>query len=181
MPREVGVVSRGHTEEGIAFCQGRVKVGEQRSSPVTRAVKRHVHADRVTIIDAPPGTACPMQEAVQGADYCVLVTEPTPFGVNDLQLAVETCRQLAVPCGVIINRDGIGDSTPVEDYCRAENLRLLLRILHERRIAQAYARGLTLAHAFPEWRAPLCQVFEQIVVSLSANPQSTGDNADATR
>lgn len=159
--RQVGVVDSGVTQDGIQFCQGRVNVGEQRSGPVTRAVKRHVHDDLITLIDAPLGTACPMQETIEGSDYCVLVTEPTPFGLSDLRVAVDTCRQLAVPCGVIINRDGVGDAG-VQQYCRDEGIPVLLRIPQERAIAEAYSRGQTLAHAFPQWVASLQDVFGRV-------------------
>jgi len=164
VPRHVGVVDSGETAEGIAFVGGRVDVGTQRSGPVTRAVKRHVGDEPVTILDAPPGTACPMQETIHGTDYCILVTEPTPFGLSDLGAAVETCRALGVPCGVIINRDGVGD-TGVEQCCAEEKLPLLLRIPHRREIAEAYSRGQTLARAFPEWGEPLCRVLAQIIGS----------------
>ncbi len=159
--RHVGVVDAGETEEGIAFVGGRVDVGEQRSGPVTKAVKQHIADDLITIIDAPPGTSCPMQETIEDTDYCVLVTEPTPFGLSDLGAAVETCRALEVPCGVIINRDGVGDAG-VDQYCAEEELPVLLRIPQQRKIAEAYSRGDTLTRAFAEWVEPLCNVFEQI-------------------
>jgi len=104
----------------------------------------------VSILDAPPGTACPMQEAVEDADFCVLVTEPTPFGLSDLKVAVETCRELHVPCGIVLNRDGVGDAG-VDEYCEAEGLPLLMRIPHDRSIAEAYSRGEALVTAYPEW------------------------------
>ncbi len=168
--REVGVLEKGVTDEGIDFYQGRVNVGEQRSGPVIRAVKRQVHPDAVTIIDAPPGTSCPMQETIADTDYCLLVTEPTPFGLSDLGAAVETCRQLGVPCGVLINRDGIGDA-PVAEYCAGERLPILLRIPHDRRIAEAYARGDTLVHAFPEWQKPLRGLYERILDELNTGEE----------
>jgi len=164
---EVGVVEMGVTDEGVDFYAGRVNVGALRSGPVTKALKAHAHADMITIIDAPPGTACPMQEMVEGADLCILVTEPTPFGLSDLGFAVETCRALGVPCGVIINRDGIGDSQ-VEEYCRDEELDVLLKIPHDRRIAEAYARGDTLVEAFPEWRRPLREMYRAIAQAAGA-------------
>lgn len=175
--REVGELGKGVTDEGIDFYQGRVKVGEQRSGPVTHAVKGEMHADMATVLDAPPGTACPMQETIEGADYCILVTEPTPFGLSDLKAAVETCRALAVACGVIINRDGIGDAG-VEEYCDADGLPLLLRIPHERRIAEAYSRGETLSHALPEWRSRLCDVYEQITEHLARTRKEMKTHAE---
>jgi MinD superfamily P-loop ATPase len=164
--RHVGVVTTGITEDGVDFHQGCVDVGEQRSGPVTKAVKLQSHPDMITVIDAPPGTACPMQETVEGSDYCILVTEPTPFGLSDLKAAVDTCQTLRVPCGVIINRDGIGDAG-VSTYCDSSRIPVLLRIPHERRIAEAYSRGETLSHALPEWRDRLCAVYDQIAGELA--------------
>jgi MinD superfamily P-loop ATPase len=146
VPREVGVTISGVTPEGLEFHTGRLNVGEAKSTPVTKAVKRLVRDDLISILDAPPGTACPMQETIAASDYCLLVTEPTPFGLSDLRLAVETCRSVAVPCGIIINRHGSG-YPGVEEYCAAEGLPLLAVIPQDRKIAEAYSRGeAALAH-----------------------------------
>ena len=121
-------------------------MGEARSTPVIRAVKDLAaapHLDTV-IIDAPPGVACPAVEALRGADFAVLVTEPTPFGLHDLKLAVETARQMDIPCGVVVNRAGIGDSR-VNDFCAAEGVPILLEIPDNRRIAEACSRGEVFA------------------------------------
>ena len=175
--RQVGVLEKGVTEEGIDFYQGRIKVGEQRSGPVTHAVKREIHSDMITIIDAPPGTACPMQETIEDSDYCILVTEPTPFGLSDLKAAVDTCRTLDVPCGVLINRDGIGDAG-VENYCRADDIPLLLRIPHDRRIAEAYSRGETLSHALPKWQAELRDAYDRVVAEVVRNRKEMRTHAE---
>jgi len=161
VPREVGLLSKGTTAEGIEFIVGRLTVGDQRATPVTSAVKDCIAEDTITILDGPPGTAYPMQETIEDSDYCILVTEPTPFGLANLQDSVETCRRMDIPCGVIINRDGVGNAG-VEEYCSQENLPLLLRIPQQRSIAEAYSRGQTLVEALPAWTEPLQQVFEQI-------------------
>lgn len=140
VPREVGVTISGVTPEGLEFHTGRLNVGEAKSTPVTKAVKRLVRDDLISILDSPPGTACPMQETLAESDYCLLVTEPTPFGLSDLRLAVETCRNVAVPCGIIINRHGSG-YLGVEEYCAMEGLPLLAVIPQDRKIAEAYSRG----------------------------------------
>ena len=163
--RHVGVVSKGTGPEGIGFYQGRMNVGEQRSGFLLRAVKDYIADDKVSIIDAPPGTSCPMQESVEGSDYCILVTEPTPFGLSDLGAAYETCRTLGVPAGVIINRHGIGDEG-VEDYCAQEGIDVLLRIPHDRAIAEAYSRGETLAAAMPEWGEKLAEMYAELAAEL---------------
>ena len=163
--RHVGVVSKGTGPESMEFYQGRINVGEQRSGPVLRAAKEYIADDKVTVLDAPPGTSCPMQESVEGSDYCILVTEPTPFGLSDLGAAYETCRALGVPAGVLINRDGIGDEG-VEEFCAREGIEVLLRIPHQRPIAEAYSRGETLAAAMPEWGERLAGMYGQLAAKL---------------
>ncbi|MHB0979843.1 MAG: P-loop NTPase [Thermoleophilia bacterium] len=139
--REIGVLGSGEVG-GIYFRWGRLNVGEARSTPVIRAVKDLAAAPplNAVIIDAPPGVACPAVETLRGADFAVLVTEPTPFGLHDLKLAVETARQMNIPCGVVVNRAGIGDSR-VNDFCAAEGVPVLLEIPDNRRIAEACSRG----------------------------------------
>lgn len=164
VPLTVGEVASGTTAEGIAVHVGRLTVGHQRSGPVTRAVKRHLSADRVNIIDAPPGTACPMQAAVADSDFCLLVTESTPFGLANLREAVDTCRRLDVPYGVLVNR-WRRDWAELEQYLAAEGLRMLLRIPERRDIAEAYARGETLLQADPAWAKELVQMYELLQAS----------------
>ncbi len=164
VPLTVGEVASGTTAEGIAVHVGRLTVGHQRSGPVTRAVKRHLSADRVNIIDAPPGTACPMQAAVADSDFCLLVTEPTPFGLANLREAVDTCRRLDVPCGVLVNR-WRRDWAELDQYLAAKGLRMLLRIPERRDIAEAYARGETLLRADPSWAKELVQMYELLQAS----------------
>jgi len=159
--REVGSVSSGRTSEGIDFHMGTVKVGVQRSGPVTKATKKHITPEMVSIVDAPPGTACPMQETIEASDFCILVTEPTPFGLSDLGAAVDTCRALGVPCGVIVNRDGPTDPG-IPEYCHEQGIPVLLRIPQDRKIAEAYSRGITLTAAMPEWKEPFLNTYEKI-------------------
>ena len=166
VPRQVGVVEYGHSGH-IEFIQGRLRVGEAMSPPVMRAVKKYVREGATTIIDAPPGTSCPVVEAVKHTDFAVLVTEPTPFGLNDLTLAVEMLRKLRIPLGVVINRAGIGDDG-VEAYCRTEGISILLRIPYDRRIAVAYSRGETLEVAIPEYREKLAGLATAIAAKVSS-------------
>ena len=122
-------------------------------------------AGRVVILDAPPGTSCPVVEAVRGADTLLLVTEPTPFGLHDLRLMVEVAAELGIPAGVVINRDGIGDAG-VDEFCAAAGLPILLRIPFERAIAEGVAQGRTLVEIHPEYaprfRAPYQQLARQV-------------------
>lgn len=171
VPLQVGEVASGATDEGIEVHLGRLNVGHQRSGPVSKAVKRHVGAGSINIIDAPPGTACPMQEAVADSDFCVLVTEPTPFGLANLREAVETSRRLGVPCGVIINRDRQGWAE-LDDYLAGEAIEVLLRIPERREIAEAYSRGETLVQADPAWAGELTQVYDHITQLAATQPVS---------
>jgi MinD superfamily P-loop ATPase len=148
--RPIGVVEAGRAA-GIAFVQGRLNVGEPMSPPLIRAVKKHAIMDGIAIMDAPPGTSCPVVTTVRDADYVLLVTEPTPFGLNDLKLAVEMIRQLGVRHGVVINRADSGDQR-VQDYCKAENIAILQELPDDRRLAEAYSRGQMAVRVLPEWR-----------------------------
>ncbi len=158
--REVGLVETGRAGK-VRFVHGRLAIGEAMPAPVIRAVKARADHRATVIIDAPPGTACPVVETVRGSDFCILVTEPTPFGLYDLTLAVALMRDLAVPCGVIINRDGVGDDA-VDRYCAEQGLPVLLRIPFDRRIAELYCRGVTLAEGMPEWRKAFTDLFERV-------------------
>jgi MinD superfamily P-loop ATPase len=151
----MGTIERGRSG-GIEFAQGTLNVGEPMAVPIIRQLKQWAitsHSDdRPVILDAPPGTACPVVEAMRGAEFVLMVTEPTPFGLHDLRMAVEVARdELGLPVGVVINRDGVGDQG-VEDYCAAENIPILMRIPLDRRIAEAYSEGISLVEALPEYR-----------------------------
>jgi MinD superfamily P-loop ATPase len=126
-----------------------------------RAIKRRLPAEGVVIVDAPPGTSCPVVEAIRDTDYVVLVTEPTPFGLNDLRLAVGMLRELELPFGVLINRCDIGDSL-VWEYCEQENIRILLELPFERGIAEAYAAGRLAVDTNPEFRRKMRSVYQSI-------------------
>ncbi len=171
--RRVGTVETGTVAGGINFVTGNLNVGDQRATPVTGAVKAHINPDMITILDAPPGTACPMQETVEDTDYCILVTEPTPFGLSNLGDAVETCRTLGVPAGVVINRDGVGDQG-VDEYCRKERIDILLRIPQDRSIAEAYSRGHSLLSARPEYEDRLVDMFQRLLGAINSAKNRQG-------
>jgi MinD superfamily P-loop ATPase len=158
--RETGVVEWGNSD-GVEFVQGRLTVGEAMPSPVIRRVKEQAKADGVVIIDVPPGTSCPVVESIKDSHFCLLVTEPTPFGLNDLILAVETVRELDIPLAVVLNRAGVGDNK-VEEYCRKENIDILLTIPLDEEIARLYSRGVTLAEGIPQWKERFIGLFEKI-------------------
>ena len=144
VPRAIGWMEAGFAR-GVQFAHGVLNVGEAMAVPVIREVKAWAESrpDQLTILDAPPGTSCPVVETVMGADYVVLVTEPTPFGLHDLALAVEMLGELGIPAGVVVNRDGTG-YLKLDEYCAQERLPILLRIPFDRSIAEGIARGKTL-------------------------------------
>lgn len=158
--RQIGVVETGQAG-GVSFVQGRVNVGEPMAPPLIRAVKKKAITDGVAILDAPPGTSCPVVTTVQDADYVLLVTEPTPFGLNDLRLAVEMIRQLGVRHGVVINRADTGDQR-VRDYCQAEQVAILQELPDDRRVAEAYSRGHMAARVLPEWFDRMQQLWQRV-------------------
>ena len=158
--RPIGVVETGQAD-GMAFVQGRLNVGEPMAPPLIRAVKRKAITEGVAILDAPPGTSCPVVTTVRDADYVLLVTEPTPFGLNDLRLAVETIRLLGVRHGAVINRADSGEQR-VRAYCVAERIPVLLEIPDDRRVAEAYSRGQLAARVLPEWSERMLQLWRQV-------------------
>ena len=146
--REVGAVERGVTGK-LELVTGRLFVGEAMSPPVIKAVKQCIDPEKTIIIDAPPGTSCPVIAAVKDSDYCILVTEPTPFGFHDLLLAVEVLREMGIPFGVVINRSDLGDRKTTE-YCRAEHIPVLMEIPFSKKIASAYSKGIPVVDVMPE-------------------------------
>lgn len=175
VPRVVGVVQSGE-RDNLRLVQGRLKVGEPMAGPLIRAVRREGAAQAhrgatLTILDAPPGTSCSVVAAVRGSDYVLLVTEPTPFGLNDLKLAVEMLRNLALPCGVVINRSDVGDGS-VRAYCDAEGLPILAEIPEDRRVAEAYSRGQPAVQALPGLRGLFRALHERVAAeALCAEPR----------
>ena len=158
--RVVGVTEEGGNSD-VKFVDGRLDVGEVMSPPLIRSVKSKMADNRIVIIDAPPGTSCPVIEAVRGSDFVILVTEPTPFGLHDLVLAVEVVRALGISFGVVINRSDIGDNK-VREYCDSENVPILLEIQNDRKIAEAYSRGKIIIDIYPEYRNRFLDLYEKI-------------------
>ena len=162
VPRRIGVVETSEAEH-VTLVGGRLDVGVASAPPLIRAVKARLRDDLPAILDAPPGTSCPVIAALRGADFALLVTEPTPFGLHDLRLAVDMAREVGVPCGVVVNRAGSGDGR-VGEFCRAEGIAVLLEIPEDRRIAEAYSRGEVLVDALPEYRGAFRNLLEAALV-----------------
>ena len=187
VPRAVGVVEHYRCAlphpgraTSLTLVHGQMAVGEAMAPPVIRAVcslaSRLTTPEQTLLLDSPPGTACPAAATVRAADYAVLVTEPTAFGLHDLRLAVEMARELQVPCGVVINRDGCGDDR-VHRYCHEEGVTLLATIPDDRRVAEAYSRGIPAVSALPEYR----DVFRQLHQDILTQCQKCGRGADSAR
>ncbi|MFN2159232.1 MAG: 4Fe-4S binding protein [Anaerolineales bacterium] len=168
VPDAIGVLESGPTSCGIKFARGVLNVGEPMAVPVIRQLKNWLgaHNQPLTIRDVPPGTSCPVVESLLGADFTILVTEPTPFGLHDLKLAARLVKQLNQSAGVVINRDGIGDNR-VEEFCREAGLPVMMRIRFDRRIAEALAQGKTLVETFPEFLPQFRELYSQILELVS--------------
>jgi MinD superfamily P-loop ATPase len=160
-PRCIGVMEKGPAQE-IDFLHGRLNPGEAMSPPLINAVKSKIEPGKVVIIDAPPGTSCPVVAAVKESDFCLLVTEPTPFGLNDLDLAVRMLKKMAIPVGVLINRSDIGNNC-VEDYCRQKGVPILMHIPWDRELARLYARGEAVVPHSDEWRSKFQELSKRIL------------------
>lgn len=163
--REVGHRTgevEGRTHGSIRLIQGKLDVGAGMATPVIRAVTARAAGNELVLIDAPPGTSCPMVTSVRKADVVVLVTEPTPFGLNDLKLAVATLRQLRLPVGVVVNRDGSGDKR-VHEWCERERIPVLASIPEARRVAEASAKGQLPARVLPEYAEWMRALWGQIL------------------
>jgi len=149
----------------IDFAQGTMDVGQAMSVPIISQLKKQqvpASDNRVVILDAQPGTSCPVVETMRGVDFVLMVTEPTPFGLHDLRLAVQVARdELGLLVGVVVNRDGIGD-VGVDEYCAAEGIPILMRIPLDRRIAEATSDGGALVEAMPEYRGAFQNLYGQI-------------------
>ena len=158
--RELGIVERGH-RNGLEFIHGKLRVGEAMSPPLIRKVRSFQQPDRLIIIDAPPGTSCPVIAAMKGADFVLMVTEPTPFGLHDLKLAVGAVQLLGIPCGLVINSSDIGDDR-VKVYAEQENIPILMEIPFDRKIAEAYSRGELLVEVMPEWKERFSALYQRI-------------------
>ena len=158
--REIGVVEIGDANS-IEFIHGRLNIGEAMAPPLIRQIKSYINPVKTVIIDAPPGTSCPVVSSVKGSDFCILVTEPTPFGLNDLILAVEVLRKLEIPFGIVINRSDLGDKKTY-DYSKKEKIPILMEIPFRKEIASAYSKGIPIVEAFPEYKKSFQELFNRI-------------------
>jgi MinD superfamily P-loop ATPase len=159
---EIGSIECGNAGK-VDFVSGKLNIGNVRTPALIREVKKHIRQDWLTILDVPPGTSCPVVEAVKDADFVLLVTEPTPFGLHDLKLAVDLVRQMNLPFAVVINRYGIGNQE-VEKYCKAENIDIVMKLPDDRRIAEAYSSGRMIVQELTEYRNCFTDIAEAVRV-----------------
>jgi MinD superfamily P-loop ATPase len=166
VPRAIGRLRKGMAGR-LHFVEGVLDVGEAMSPPAIRAVKKAAPDVELVFLDAPPGTSCPAVESIRGADLVLLVTEPTPFGLNDLKLAVEMARAMKLPASVVINRADAGDGR-VRDYCRKQRIEVLAEIPDDRLVAEAYSRGEMIAETVPGFADRLQRLLERMEVGAAS-------------
>jgi MinD superfamily P-loop ATPase len=165
--REMGKLETGKVGS-IRFVQGLLNIGEAMSPPVIKEVKAAAPESDFVFVDAPPGTSCPVIESIRGCDFVVLVTEPTPFGLNDLKLAVEMVRALDLLFGVVINRADLGDRE-VRKYCQQNSIKILTEIGDDRKIAEAYSRGEMICEALPDYKSIFLELLREITENARIN------------
>ena len=159
-PRQIGKVVKCKAGD-IDLVYGEINVGEALAVPIIAAVKDRIDEERMVILDSSPGSACPLVETVHGVDFCLLVTEPTPFGLHDLKIAVEVIQLLRILMGVVVNFAGIGDRG-VYDFCEEQGIPIMMEIPFDRRIAELYSKGVPFVEAMPEWRQKFIDLVGQI-------------------
>ena len=145
----------------LDLVYGELDLSKPLAVPIIKAVKKQIKEGKNAILDSPPGTSCPFVETVRGSDFCVLVTEPTPFGLHDLKIAIKVLQKVAIPFGVVVNRAGIGDRK-IYDYCKKEEIRILLEIPYQRRIAELYSKGVPFSLEMPEWEDKFQILYSEI-------------------
>ncbi len=156
--RTVGDVE---TNENGTFLQGRLQIGEPSGIPILREMKKRLRDDTVVILDCPPGASCTVVQSVDGCDYCVLVTEPTPFGLHDLKIAVQLIKNMGIPFGVVINKAS-PDNRSIREYCSENHIELLLEIPFSKDIARAYSGGVLPAQANSLWKTLFDELYQKI-------------------
>ncbi len=169
VPSPIGSIEAGTVEKPpMSFLRGILDVGEASATPMVRELKHRISADGITIVDAPPGNSCPVVESMRKSDFVILVTEPTPFGLHDLKSAAQIARkEMNLPVGVVVNRDGIGDDG-VDRFCAENSIPIILRIPMDRRIAEAYSEGIPLVEALPGYGEIFREMFRRIEQGVAA-------------
>ncbi len=156
--RTIGVIE---ANEDSTFLQGKLNVGEPVSMPILRELKRRIKNDRTVIIDCPPGASCAVVQSIEECDYCVLVTEPTPFGIHDLKIAVEVVKKMGLPYGVLLNK-ATENNRIIYDFCETEGVELLMEIPFSKEIAESYSKGMLPVQKDNLWKEKFEKLYEKI-------------------
>jgi len=173
--RSIGIIREGQTAEGFRIVDGHLNIGEAIATPLVKQVKARIRSGTVTIIDCPPGTGCPVVKAINGSDFAILVTEPTPFGHHDLYLAIKLSKLLQVPMGIVVNRDGITEEyTEIENLCKQENVPILLRIPFDQQIAEGYSQGKLLIEIQSSLRNDFERIADQVKSMVNKRKEVEG-------
>lgn len=159
--QRIGTLKLGNAGN-VELVFGELDVQKPMAGPVIAEVKRRIRKDKNVILDSPPGTSCPVIQTVKDSDFCVLVTEPTPFGLHDLKIIVQVVETMRIPCGVVVNRAGVGDKK-VYEFCEEKNIPILLEIPYDKRIAELYSRGVAFSQKMSEWKQKFQSLFETVV------------------
>ena len=163
IPNQIGTLEGGFDNKEIYLRHGLLNPGEPLTVPVIAELRKWNDglSSRLEIIDSPPGASCPVVEAIRGVDFLILVTEPTPFGLHDLKQAYQVADELGIQAGVIINRDGMGE-TDIQGYCRENDIPLLMTIPLDKEIGAGLARGDTLLEIYPEYGDKFRALYEEV-------------------
>jgi MinD superfamily P-loop ATPase len=159
-PHRIGSLKQGSTGD-IEVVYGELDVQKPMAVPIITEVKRHISKGKDVILDSPPGTSCPVIQTVKGSDFCVLVTEPTPFGLHDLKIIVQVLETMNIPFGVVVNRAGAGDKK-VYEFCREKSIPVLMEIPYDKRIAELYSQGTPFSREMPEWKQKFQELFKTV-------------------
>jgi MinD superfamily P-loop ATPase len=159
-PQRIGTLKHG-VAGNVELVYGELDVQKPMAVPIIAEVKRQIRKDKSVILDSPPGTSCPVIQTVKGSDFCVLVTEPTPFGLHDLKIIVQVLETMKIPCGAVINRAGVGDKK-VYEFCGEKNIPVMLEIPYDKQIAELYSQGIPFSQEMCEWKQKFQDLFETV-------------------
>jgi MinD superfamily P-loop ATPase len=156
--REIGVVE---ADGERLFLQGRLNIGEPITIPIIHQLKRSVRNDIPVVMDCSPGASCTVVQTIDGCDYCILVTEPTPFGLHDLKIAVSLVRKMEMPYGVVVNK-AMREDQSIQEYCKQEVIDVLMEIPYLREIAESYSNGVLPVQMNEELKSRFVQMYDGI-------------------
>lgn len=156
--RTIGIVETNSTGN---FMQGKLNIGEPISIPIIRELKKRIREEVPVILDCSPGASCTVVQSIEGCDYCILVTEPTPFGLHDLKIAVQVVKKMGIPFGIVINK-AANENTSVQDFCRDNHIEVLMEIPFSQEIAEGYSKGLLPVQNSREWKDRFLELYKKV-------------------